>query len=320
MNKILQAEPLSIPDTPSLRFLPEGPMALSDSLVSWVGIQHGSVSTVGSLNLLDLKTNTNQSFELPGRPGFAFPTSKDNLFVVGCERSLGLFDLGDGSWNVLIDGVDSGVDNTIINDGWAIGSQLIFGTKDLEFATKKAGLYLYHGAPNELVQLRSDQICSNGKALLTDDQGRHRLLDIDSPTRQLVSYPIDLKTGQLGDAEVVIDFTGDPAVPDGAVLTPDGTGIVVAMFRPEVAEFGETRLYDLQTGNLLTTWQTMGSPQNTCPAFVRVDGKLKLLITTAVEHMSDEAQHQCPNAGRIFIAETDLHDPGNDLTTRFTLS
>ena len=145
-------------------------------------------------------------------------------------------------------------------------------------------------------------------------------MHIDSPTRQLVSYPIDLKTGQLGDAEVVIDFTGDPAVPDGAVLTPDGTGIVVAMFRPEVAEFGETRLYDLQTGNLLTTWQTMGSPQNTCPAFVRVDGKLKLLITTAVEHMSDEAQHQCPNAGRIFIAETDLHDPGNDLTTRFTLS
>ena len=112
-------------------------MALSDSLVSWVGIQHGSESTVGSLNLLDLKTNANQSFELPGRPGFAFPTSKENLFVVGCERSLGLFDLNDGSWNVLIDGVDAGVDNTIINDGWAIGSQLIFGTKDLEFATKK---------------------------------------------------------------------------------------------------------------------------------------------------------------------------------------
>ena len=107
MNKILQAEPLSIPDTPALRFLPEGPMALSDSLVSWVGIQHGSESTVGSLNLLDLKTNTNQSFELPGRPGFAFPTSKENLFVVGCERSLGLFDLSDGSWNVLIDGVDA---------------------------------------------------------------------------------------------------------------------------------------------------------------------------------------------------------------------
>ena len=206
---------------------------------------------------------------------------------------MGLFDLSDGSWNVLIDGVDAGVDNTIINDGWAIGSQLIFGTKDLEFATKKQDFIFIMAHLMNLSNFDPTKSAAMEKALLTDDQGRHRLLDIDSPTRQLVSYPIDLKTGQLGDAEVVIDFTGDPAVPDGAVLTPDGTGIV-AMFRPEVAEFGETRLYDLQTGNLLTTWQTMGSPQNTCPAFVRVDGKLKLLITTAVEHMSDEGAASMP--------------------------
>ena len=170
-----------------------------------------------------------------------------------------------------------------------------------------------------MIQLRSDQICSNGKALLTNQEGQHQLLDIDSPTRQLVRYSIDMNSGQLGQAEVVIDFTGDPAVPDGAVLTPDGSGIVVAMFRPEVAEFGETRLYDLASGELKTVWQTAGSPQNTCPAFVRIDGTLRLLITTAVEHMSSADQEQCPNAGQLFLAEANIADPGNDLTTRFIL-
>ncbi|MGC6443745.1 MAG: SMP-30/gluconolactonase/LRE family protein [Rubripirellula sp.] len=319
MTEIIQAEPLTVPDSDALRYLPEGPMALDDGQVSWVGIQHGSASTHGSLNLLDLKNMTNQSFELPGRPGFAFPTNRDNVFVVGCERSLGLFDLTDQSWEVICDGVDQAVDNTIINDGWAFGNRLIFGTKDLEFATKKAGLYLYQGSNGNLIQLRSDQICSNGKALLTDQDGQHQLLDIDSPTRQLVRYSIDMNSGELGQAEVVIDFTGDPAVPDGAVLTPDGSGIVIAMFRPEVAECGETRLYDLASGELKTVWQTAGSPQNTCPAFVRIDGTLRLLITTAVEHMSSADQEQCPNAGQLFLAEANIADPGNDLTTRFML-
>lgn len=319
MTEIIQAEPLSIPDTPSLRYLPEGPMALKDHVVSWVGIQHGADSLIGSLNVLDLKNMKNESYELPGRPGFAFPTTENDLFVIGCERSLGLFHLQDHSWKVLCEGVDQAVQNTIINDGWAVGDQLIFGTKDLEFATQKAGLYLYHGSTGQLKQLRADQICSNGKAILTDQENNAHLLDIDSPTRKLVSYPIDLVKGQLGEAKVVIDFEGDPAVPDGAVLTPDGTGVVVSMFRPEAAAYGETRLYDLQTGELRVVWQTNGSPQNTCPAFVRVDGDLKLLITTAVENMSEEDQQQCPNAGRLFLADTHLDDPGHDLTTRFQL-
>ncbi len=319
MTNIIQAEPLQVPDTAALRYLPEGPMALRDGLVSWVGIQHGTDSTHGSLNLLDLKTMTNQSYVLPGRPGFAFPTTKENVFIIGCERSIGLFDLTDQSWNVLCEGVDSAVENTIINDGWAIGNKLIFGTKDLEFATQKAGLYLFKGEENQLLQLRSDQICSNGKVITVDSNGQQQLLDIDSPTRKIVSYPINLESGELGTAKTVVDFAEDPAVPDGAVLTPDGKGIVVAMFRPEVADFGETRLYDLASGELRMTWQTQGSPQNTCPAFVRINGTLKLLITTAVEHMSDEARAQCPNAGQLFLADASVEDTGAELTATYTL-
>jgi sugar lactone lactonase YvrE len=180
-------------------------------------------------------------------------------------------------------------------------------------------LYLYRGSDRKLIRLRDDQICSNGKATLVHN-GSLRLIDIDSPTRQVVSYPLDVAGGTLGDPEVVLDFTSDPGVPDGAILTPDQTGLIVSMFRPEFAEQGETRLYDLSTGELKCVWQTPGSPQNTCPALVRHGGKLVLVITTAVENMNSADQQRSPNAGRLFLADTDIADVGEPLTSLFPAS
>lgn len=305
MTEIRQAKPLTVPSTDALRFLPEGPYAIGENRFSWVGIQHGLDATHGSLNRFDLESGQNESFDLPGRPGFAFPCQSSGKFVVGCERSLGFFDVESRRWEPFCDGVDGDVDNTIINDGMVYEDNLIFGTKDLEFATKKAGLYLHRGADKQLIRLRDDQICSNGKAILPGPNGL-LLIDIDSPTRTIVSYEIDIAAGTLSEPTVLIDFEGDPAVPDGAILTPNGDGIIVSMFRPEQADYGETRLYDRTTAELRCVWQTPGSPQNTCPALVPRDGKLALVITTAVEHMTAEVQEACPNAGRIFVGETDL--------------
>lgn len=320
MTDIRKAQPLHAPASDELRYLPEGPISLGDSLVSWVAIQHGLEAKIGSLNLLDLRTNTNQSFQLPGRPGFAIPCEQEHRFVIGCERSLGLFDVASGNWETFCEGIDAGVDNTIINDGIAYEDNLIFGTKDLEFATKKAGIYLYRGSDRQLICLDDKQICSNGKAILHAKDGSLKLLDIDSPTRQICCFDLDIPGGRLGESSVVIDFTGDPAVPDGAIVTPDETGIIVAMFRPEVADWGETRWYDIASGELRCVWQTPGSPQNTCPALVRIDGQMKLLITTAVEHMDEHAQSACGNAGKIFIGDIDLMDNGTELTHRFQIS
>ena len=155
--------------------------------------------------------------------------------------------------------------------------------------------------------------------MLRTSDGKLQLFDIDSPTRQLVAHEIEMPLGRFGAPRVVVDFEGDPAVPDGAIITPDEEGIIVSMFRPEVADYGETRHYDLVTGKLKCVWQTPKSPQNTCPALVRVDGQLKLVITTAVENMSAEALAACPNAGRIFLADVDLHDHGEELSPRYPI-
>lgn len=309
MVEVIEASPINVPLTDALRYLPEGPYQIAPGKFSWVGIQHGADTKHGSLNRYDFATGENVSLDLPGRPGFAFPCQTENRFVVGCEHELGFFDVATGAWEVFCENIDGDVTNTIINDGLAYEDNLVFGTKDLEFATKKAGLYLYRGRDQALIRLRDDQICSNGKATLVGEDGLS-LIDIDSPTRQIVRYALDIDAGTLGPREVIIDLTEDPAVPDGAILTPDGSGLIVAMFLPQSAAFGETRLYDLATGQCQKTWRTPLSPQNTCPALVEHQGKLKLVITTAVEHMAAEDQAVCVNSGKLFVADSGLDATG----------
>lgn len=304
MTKIIQAKLLFLPDNAQQRFLPEGPTALGDGKFSWVAIQHGPNATMGSLNIFDLASEKNQRFDLPGRPGFAKPTQYDGAFVVGCERELGIFQTSDRTWQVLKAGVDADVANTIINDGTSFGDNLVFGTKDLEFKTKKAGLYLYRGSDGQLIRMRSDQICSNGKDVVSSGGNLH-LLDIDSPTRKLVRYRLDLKHGSVSECQTVVDFSDLASVPDGMVLTPDEQSAIISFYNPNPAAYGETRQYSLLDGSLEAIWQTPFSPRATCPLLIdHPDGSVKLVITTAVEHMSPEEQSDSKYAGGLFIADT----------------
>ncbi|MEM9826190.1 MAG: SMP-30/gluconolactonase/LRE family protein [Planctomycetota bacterium] len=311
------AQALAFDQDAKLKFLPEGPFPLGKNRISWVAIQHGADETEGSLNILDLSTGTNRSFPLPGRPGFAFPTDREDVFVIGLERQLGMFNIQDQSWSPFCDGVDSDVSGTIINDGIALGSHLIFGTKDLEFKTTKAGLYLFRGTDQKLIRLRNDQLCSNGKAILAADDDHVVFLDIDSPTRKVVRYTLDMAAGTLSTPQTVIDFAGDPAVPDGQTLCPDGKSTVVSMFRPEVAAFGEARRYDLETGECIEIWETPGSPQNTCPQWVQGDRGVDLVMTTAIENFTAAQQAECPAAGQLFVAPTEFQSLPDAVLHRF---
>jgi sugar lactone lactonase YvrE len=311
MSTLLTTQVLFAPTSEELRFLPEGPYHLGNGKFSWVAIQHGPTSTHGSLNIFDLKAKTNQSFALPGRPGFAFPTSKPGVFVVGCERSLGFFDTQSNTWRVFADGIDADKSNTIINDAIVFDDNLIFGAKDLEFKTKKAGLYLWRGRDGKLIRLRDDQICSNGKAIVRQANGSIQLLDIDTPTKQVASYELDVVSGKLGARNVVLDLNDLPFFPDGMTMTNDQQRVIISFYNPNPAEYGETRQYRLSDGQLERTWTTLGSPQATCPQLIEYEGKVWIVITTAVEHMPAANRPSAPNAGSLFIAETDFAKPAD---------
>ena len=300
-----QAEVLYRSPEVGLRYLPEGPAVCGPNRMSWVAIQHGSDARVGSLNILDTRSLNNTTVDLPGRPGFAFPTRSSMTWLIGLERQLGLYDLQSESWEVLVDGIDDDVEDTIVNDGVVFSEGVLFGTKHLEFNDKRAGLYLWRYSDQRLIRLRDDQICSNGKVVFCGDHG-YRLLDIDSPTQTVVSYSLDVERGVLGDSQVVLDWREAEDFPDGMIATPDGNSVVVAFYNPTDVPFGEVRQYGLEHGDLEVVWRVPQSPQVTCPQWVEDNGSVKLVITTAAENMTTERLSRHPQAGSLFIAPTEL--------------
>lgn len=309
--KSTRARRLYDPGNESLRFLPEGPYPSGPDRFSWVAIQHGPEAASGSLNVFDWKSLSNTSYLLPGRPGFAFATDRGN-YVVGCERTVGIFSPRASTWDPFIQGIDIDVSGTIINDGITWDGNLIFGTKDLEFKTKKAGLYLWRRSDRRLFQLRSDQICSNGKCVVPIDEDRITLYDIDSPTRQVVSYGIDLATGACEEPRVALDLRNQAGVPDGMTMTPDGRSLIISMYQPDPSPVGRTLQIAIDSGLVEQEWILEESPQVTCPQWVSHHGKASLVMTTAVEHMPESRRGESPNAGSLFVVETEM--PWDDAT------
>lgn len=296
---------LLTPDCEELRFLPEGPYRHPDGRMSWVSIQHGKDAKVGAVNLLDLSTGENKRFDHPGRPGFAFPTDREGTFVVGAEHSLWLFDTVSGKSTPFIEGIDDGVSGTVINDGLCYDGHLIFGGKDTAFEEHKAGLYLLRRGETQLVKLDDAQLCSNGKFIIADN-GKHTLFDIDTPTQKVTACEIDFAAGKRGQLRTIVDMSDGDVYPDGMIATPDEKSLIIAMFNPHDATVGEARQYSIASGELEAVWQCEGSPRVTCPQLIEKDGGVKLVLTTADEGMDSELRAKNPNAGCLFIGDTDF--------------
>lgn len=303
MKNTAELEVLHFPVLAEHRFLPEGPYPCGPGKFSWIAIQHGSDRTDGSLNIYDLNTKTNRNFPLKGRPGFAFPTTRAGEFVLGMEHALELFDTETNQTARLADGIDQGVTGTIVNDGVAFDGGIVFGCKDLKFAEKKAGLYLWRSRDRKLIQLRDDQVCSNGKIVFGSGD-EVTLLDIDTPTKTVVRYTLDVARGKLSEPRIMVDLRDRGDFPDGMIATPDGKSVVISMYNPLDAEAGQTCQFSLATGGLEFIWKSPGAPQVTCPQFIEYHGKIHLVVTTAVEHMPPERSAKYPLSGALFIGET----------------
>lgn len=250
------------------RYLPEGPRALAPSRLLWLTIQAGAAATHGELHVLNALRSENRSWKLPGRPGFALPTDRDDVFLIGMERAIGLFDTYRQRFTPIVEGIDAHTDGTIVNDGEPCRAGLVFGTKDTAFAEPKAGLWFLRRQDLQLFCLRRDQLCSNGKIVRELPGGRLELFDIDSPTRTVVRYELDPEAGTLGEATIAVDLRGQRAVPDGMVLVPGTDEAVIAMFDPEPAEYGRALWCSLRTGEILREFRTVGAAQVTCPAWL----------------------------------------------------
>ena len=284
MPRRIQAVPFFRPATPELRYLPECPRVIGNSLL-WVSIQYAADQPRGGLNVLDLATGENCHHPLPGRPGFFAETADPALLVIGLERRLVLYNLARAQITGILATLPDD-ERVIINDGIAIPGGLIFGTKHLQFTLPIAALYHYDNATRELRELRGGQICSNGKFF-----DRDTLIDIDTQPKTITEYRYD---GALHPVRLIAAPASLPALPDGLRPTRGGTSIIVAYYNPEPVADGVAQEIRLSDGAVLTEWTLPGSPRVTCP---EVAGDF-VYFTTAVEGMPNAT----PHSGSIFRA------------------
>jgi sugar lactone lactonase YvrE len=289
------------------RFLPEGPReadVLGTRRVVWINIQDGPNSKHGWI--FNASASGQGSILAPGRPGFHIPVEGGDRLVVGLEKELKVFTFGQGTFSPPLATIPDDNPRTIINDGEVVpgGKAVVFGTKDTQFKEPIAALYLYTVDDNRVSLLADNQLCSNGKVIRSDERGLI-LFDIDTPKRNVVRYRLDVAARTATPDGVALDLADQVGFPDGMCDCGDGS-VIIAFYNPDFAEAGKAIRFDLSTGKAIEEWTTPGSPRVTCPLLVKRPDGVKLILTTATEGMPAEMRARCPNAGCLFIADTQL--------------
>jgi len=306
------AQPYFEPTREDLRFLPEGPRVLRNHpggvLLGWVAIQHAADLQEGSINVLDLASGQNTSFPLPGRPGFFAETTRPGVVLIGLERRLVYFDLLTG--DLEDPGIQvTGDERVIVNDGLAVEGGVLFGTKHLEFNLPIAALYFFDSATRKVHTVLGGETCSNGKFLRRDAEGA-TLIEIDSTPKTITRYRLDAGLEHVLEQSLIAAADSLPAIPDGLRPSPggengpSGESVIVAFYNPGAVADGVAQQLRLVDGAVLCEWLIPGSPRVTCPEFVEVEGKVKLVFTTAVEGMPAANRRLAFGAGNMYIADT----------------
>lgn len=297
--QVFEATPFFTPATAGLRFLPEGPRVLQnyptpDPVLGWVAIQESFEVLTGSMNLLNLRTKENDSHPVPGRVGFFVETDRPGVVVLGLERSLVQYDLAEREL-VGTPFVVTEDERVVINDGYAVPGGILFGTKHTSFSERIACMYLFETATRTLHTLHAEQICANGKFLFNGG-----LVDIDSPNKTLDLYAYDAVNKKLGERRIIADFRDTTLFPDGLRPGPDGESVIVAFYNPEMVAEGLAREFRIRDGAILGEWRLPGSPRVTCPEVLALDGRVRVIFTTAVEGMDPVV----PLAGTMYLGDT----------------
>jgi sugar lactone lactonase YvrE len=295
------------------RFLPEGPrwvMIQGRPALVWVNIQIGANEEEGDLHIHFPGSDGSDDCAVgcPGRPGFLLPLATENQALVGLDKHLRLVDLWEGTWSDPLAEIPDENPRTIINDAEVVpgGKAVVFGTKDTQFKEPLAHLYLYTVDDNRVTVLADQQTCSNGKVFATDPHGLI-LFDIDTPTKKVVRYRLDVAARTATPDGTALDLSNEAGFPDGMCDCGDGS-VIVAFYNPEPVAAGRVVRYNLGTGEAIEEWTTPGSPRVTCPLLVKRPEGVKLILTTATEGMPAEQRAKCPQAGCVFVADTQFVD------------
>jgi sugar lactone lactonase YvrE len=295
------------PDREEWRYLPEGPRRMTvrgRETIAWVDIQTGKEAKFGMIFARPTEGGDEIQITCPGRPGFILPVEGGDRVLVGLDKELKVCNLATGEWSESLARIPDHSPRTMMNDAEIVpgGKAVVFGTKEIQVKEPLAHLYLFTVDDHQVSVLADRQTCSNGKVMYPDERGGFTLFDIDTPTRKVARYRLDVAARTATLEGVAVDLSHETGLPDGMRDCGDGTAII-ALYNPEFAQEGRAVRYNLSTGQALEEWRTPLSPRVTCPS---VEGS-QVILTTAVEGMPPEQRATCSNAGCLFIGE--VHPP-----------
>ncbi|WP_214874451.1 SMP-30/gluconolactonase/LRE family protein [Exiguobacterium sp. CH10] len=233
------------------------------------------------------------SFEVGKQVGFVIPKVTDGV-VLGLKDGIYEWDEINRELNKIVE-LDDPDGRLRFNDGKADPYGRIFaGTLHLEDEENQAKLYRVD-RDGTTTSLMDELTLSNG---LTWSPDHSVFYHIDTPTEKIRKYDFDLKSGTLSNGEVVIDFSEEEGFPDG--MTSDSEGCLwIAHYAG-----GRVSRWDPSTGEKLLEVH-VPAPNVTSCAFIG-DGLNRLAITTAREGMDEEALSEYPDAGSVFIVDTEV--------------
>ena len=139
--------------------------------------------------------------------------------------------------------------------------------------------------------LRPQIRCANSICFSGDG---HWMYFADSPTREILRFPYDAETGQIGEPEVFHKVSEVDGVPDGSCIDAED-----ALWN---ARFNGGHVQRILRDGSPGLRIQVDAPQvtNCCFGGARLD---RLYITTAAENMAPEDMAASPKSGGLFIAE-----------------
>jgi sugar lactone lactonase YvrE len=256
----------------------------------WVDIERGLVLES------DPSDGATRAVRLDDRVGAAVPAGDGTLIVALRDRVV----RWDGERVQMLAEIEAGDERTRLNDGKADPSgRLWIGTMAFAERGRLASLYALE-RDGTLRRAVTGVDVSNGLGWSPD---RATMYYVDSPTRRIDAFTVELDSGALRDRRTVVEIPAGEGLPDGMTVDADGD-LWVALWG------GDVRRYSAG-GRLLQRLELpVSQPTSVCFGGAALD---QLFITSASAGLDAEARAREPLAGALLVCSPGARGQPTDL-------
>jgi sugar lactone lactonase YvrE len=269
--------------------LGEGPVwDEKNQMICWIDIVNGEIHEYSPV---EVRHRTIRIDQMIG----AITICDDGNFIAALKNGFGFINRENGAGTMTAN-PETHLPGNRFNDGkcdpagrfWA-------GTMSHTDEPEKGSLYIFNNDHSVIKKITPVSI-SNGLAWSMD----HRTFYyIDTPTRTVVSYNYDVKSGEISDKKIIIKIAEEDGYPDGMTIDNEGMLWVAHWDGWQVSRWNPG------TGEKLSTIR-LPVARVTCCTFGGENFE-DLYITSAMRGLTEKELEEQPLAGSLFVIKNIGH-------------